>query len=297
MGVFDGSSDRTKYENIKSVTIPNTVKKLTGKSFAYCANLETVNFEAGSNLSSISNYAFYYSGLKSITLPESVTDIDSQAFYYSALESISLPNNLKYIGSFVFSHTKIKSIKIPDSVTKIGAGAFAYTNLESLHIPNNVSTIGVLGSICITDGCYCLKEITIGSENENFYGNGHNCIVTKDNILLAGCIGTTIPETIERIADNAFRGNKIESIVIPGNVSKIGSRAFADCPELKSVTILSDNYLSFSENAFINCNSELVLYGMGGIREYCEKCKYFHNMDLKYEPISGITEYNGVTEF
>ena len=63
-----------------------------------------------------------------------------------------------------------------------------------------------------------------------------------------------IPEGVEAIADNAFYGAPISSVVIPEGVTSIGHRAFMDCKALTSVSIGSGvGYIG--SLAFYNCTA------------------------------------------
>ena len=66
-------------------------------------------------------------GLKSIEIPNSVTNIDYMAFYgCTGLKSIKMPDNLTAIGSNAFTNCSgLTSIKMPDNLTAIGHGAFS----------------------------------------------------------------------------------------------------------------------------------------------------------------------------
>jgi hypothetical protein len=56
--------------SLTEVTIPATVEKLDGYAFYYCANLEKVNFENDSVLTTIGEYAFWNAtNLNSINYP------------------------------------------------------------------------------------------------------------------------------------------------------------------------------------------------------------------------------------
>ena len=109
-------------------------------------------------------YAFSNrSGLTSITLPNSITNIGSQAFYgCSGLTSITIPNSLTTIeGGTFLGCSGLSSITIPSSVTTIGKSAFhSCSGLSSITIPNSVTTIGDYSfAYCnhITD-IYCFAE-------------------------------------------------------------------------------------------------------------------------------------------
>lgn len=86
----------------------------------------------------------YCSGLTSVTIPKSVTEIGDWAFNKCAgLTSILIPESVTSIGSCAFvGCTGLTSITIPSGVTEIGFCAFyECSSLKSVTIPNSVTTI------------------------------------------------------------------------------------------------------------------------------------------------------------
>ena len=115
-------SPNFKYEiQGDTVTITGCDKKASG-ALIIPATIE------GKPVTSIGNLAFKsrYSGLTSITIPDSVTSIGSGNFYgCTSLTSITIPNSVTSIEFNAFLRcTNLTSITIPDSVTSIRLGTF-----------------------------------------------------------------------------------------------------------------------------------------------------------------------------
>ncbi len=134
---------------ITSITIPASVTALGTVSANYgtfeeCSSLTTVNFEPGSQLQTIGKYAFYNSGITSITIPASVTTIYHAFYNARSLASVTFAENstITNIEGYAFRQTGLTSVTIPNSVTTIGAHAFRQTGLTSVTIPNSVTSIG-----------------------------------------------------------------------------------------------------------------------------------------------------------
>ena len=61
--------------------------------------------------------------------------------------------------------------------------------------------------------------------------------IVVPSVVYIDVAGNYSPYTVESIEDGAFAGCDIESVVINGNVKKIGSDVFANCKKLKKVVI------------------------------------------------------------
>ena len=142
------------------------------------------------------------SGLTSITLPESVTEIGQFAFEdCSGLTSITLPESVTEIGGFAFAECRtLTNITLPKSVMKIGLGAFSSCgNLESIKV----------------------------DENNKVYDSRDNCnaiIEKSSSALIVGCKNTEVPSGVTQIGERAFDGcSGLTSITLPESVTEIRS--------------------------------------------------------------------------
>jgi len=71
--------------------------------------------------------------------------------------------------------------------------------------------------------------------------------------------GTGTHTPLKEIAEEAFVGSMAEIVVVPEGVQRIGSRAFADCPNLYKV-ILSDSDVEIADDAFEDSHYAKVYY-------------------------------------
>ena len=193
------------------------------------------------------------SGMLSIFIPRSVTHIYFGAFYGCPLTTVEIGGPLEYIDAWAFYDcSNLQDINLPNTVTYIGDGAFSgCTRLPSLTIPNSVTTIGESVFYC----CFFLEQLIVEAGNP-VYDSRNNCnaiIETSTNKLIAGCMGTIIPNTVDSIGNYAFAGQRLTSITIPNSVTAIGDYAFFYCYRLTSIGI-SDSLTSIGDYAFSNCS-------------------------------------------
>ena len=211
---------------------------LLSMAFSLTAQAQTlidgINYKLNSETMTASVTWGSYSG--DITIPStvngySVTSIGDYAFTdCEALTSVTIPNSVTSIGEWAFGNCiALTSITIPSSVTSIGWSAFT--------------------------GCTALASISVDSDNTAFDSRDNcNAIIQKaDNTLIVGCKTTTIPNTVTRIGNEAFKNcTALTSIDIPNSVTNIGNDAFSECIGLTTITI-ANSVTSIGDGAFARC--------------------------------------------
>ncbi len=235
----------------------------------------------------------YTGNESSVVIPDSlngriVTEIGSSSFSAkSFIKSVELPETLKIISPDAFKNCSLlEEIVIPSAVSVISEYAFA--GCVSLKQINILSALTVIGH-CAFEGCTSLKEISIPSTQIR-YGAFKNCtslenikflqpVQSMGNQVFDGtawlnsqtegliCIDTVaysytgsdysvvIPDGIRTIADFAFRNTSVSSVIIPDSLYYIGKDAFADCNNLKYLSVPS-SVISIGLNAFGYVNNK-----------------------------------------
>lgn len=126
----------------KSYTVPSSCKTIADWAMIGTQYLEQIDL---GHVTSIGEDAFYYCvGLKSIVIPEGITELKGAVFCYcTSLESVTLPSTLKSIGENCFySCTSLTDITLPEGLEKIEGYAFFHcTSLKALTIPKSVKTL------------------------------------------------------------------------------------------------------------------------------------------------------------
>lgn len=189
--------------------------------YAYYGDADLYTYTIPSNITSIGDFAFSRSNLKSINIPKGVSTIGYAAFYHcDNLNEISIPETVTWIEPSAFSHTgwlnawaantsaddflivgdglliaykgNQKYVEIPDTVETIAPACFlGHSEILGVNIPNSVT---IIGEEAFKD-CTSLQEVH-GAEN------------------------------VVKIQDRAFENTNLKEITIHKYVEQIGVGAF-----------------------------------------------------------------------
>ena len=221
--------------NIKKIVMPDTVTYIGESAFADSSDgvpLEEVVLSK--NLKTIGPWAF--SGcfeLKSIDIPESVTEIENGAFSgcYS-LKNFNVSQNTNF-GDRVF-------------------GDYPWTSIPALSDDYNVWLYDENASdFFVWNGCLFAYR---GSSKTPVIPSGV-CGIGDKVFENSDITGVTIPEGVRYINNGAFENcTSLKNVKIPKSVQKIGGYAFYECSSLSSVTF-SVGLKSIEDNAFGYCEA------------------------------------------
>ena len=215
---------------LAQVTLPSKLTSIECWAFTGCEKLASIAFPG--TLQAIGEEAFAYSGLTSVSLPKSITDLGNRAFLSCEnLTSVNLPDTMTYLGNSAFENCiGLTEVVLPQSMIEVGDGAFyGCENLKTVSFPSNIKTIGD----SVFSGCSSLQDISL-------------------------------PLSLQRIEDRAFSNCKsLANISLPRNLQYIGKGAFSSCSALKEMTI-PDSVKTIGDYAFAYCGGmESVAFGKG----------------------------------
>ena len=233
-------------ESLSSLILPNTVKSIGCKSFYNASKLEFLNI---SNVELLESNAFELSGLKTITIPNKITNIPDYAFSESKLESIIIPSTVSTIGECAFEEIKtLTSVTFNNGLQEIKKEAFKDTKITSVILPNSLTILGE-GAFSGVEG---LASIVLSNKLEK---------ISNDAFKYSSITTIEIPETVTKIGARSFMGcADLEEIVIPSSVKEIGANIFDGCVNLTRVEIKGTIYKT-TTNMFGGCEKleELIL--------------------------------------
>ncbi|MGI6392012.1 MAG: leucine-rich repeat domain-containing protein [Candidatus Izemoplasmatales bacterium] len=244
-GVFYNSSLPSTF------TIPNSVTKIGNGAFQYCSNMQLLTL---SNQIKIIN-PWTFSGcddLTSVTIPDSVTIIGEYAFNgCDGLVTVNFGSNVSLIADAAFSGcAKLGNPQLNNNLRVIHGGAFSGCSLIT-SIEFGEYLIHLSGSAFIEAP---ITSISVHADNQYFDSRTDcNAVVSKkSNILVMGCVNSTIDPTVVGIGPYAFASTAITNITLPANVVTLGAGAFNDCRFLTSITIQGE-VTAIPENCFLYC--------------------------------------------
>ena len=233
-----------------SYTPENTITTVAPWAFAYTPHLKTVSLPEG--VTEIGNGGFLSAGITSMGLPESLKTIAEQAFSSCVnLTSIHIPDGVLQIGRLAFAFDwQLSSITFgkESQLPRIGHSAFAHTGLESFTVPASVSSIAQ-GAFT---GCCNLKALTV-SENSTLESiSAHmftGCDQLESIVFLPGSALTSIQahgfEGLRSLTTLDLRNTKL---------TNIDNFAFRFCESLTTLT-LPDTMVNVGRYAFYYCTS------------------------------------------
>ena len=174
------------------------------------------------------------------------TIVADQAYYNNKdISYVTLPDSIKEIGQFSYARSSIKSIVLPEGLEQISYGAFYHCdNLDYITIPKTVKKIEPK----VFKFTKWMNDFESGAGDGDFLVSGDSLIAYRGNSA-----EVEIPDGIRLIASQAFADHpEIESVTFPESVEYIGEEAFYNCTSLASINLENTKLIAAEDRAFYN---------------------------------------------
>ena len=195
---------------------------------------------------------FKDTSVKSVYVPDSVTQIDAAFSECKTLEKIRLPKKLNRLAELAFYDcNNLKEVNIP-SIDKLRAQTFEdCQKLEKVTFEEGLEEIMYR---CFA-GCYKIKSVTFPSSLRIIGDEAFNCCDELEEINLnegLKYIGSfafenvpaktlIIPSTVEFIENSAFYKNKFETVIFKPNkeqrILEFDDELFDNCDFIKNIFV------------------------------------------------------------
>lgn len=233
-----------------NITLPETVTGSDGKTYT----ITEIGNEAFMGCRALGNYQGI--GLTGITLPATIERIGEGAFAYTSLRTVNLPEGLTEIPVGCFGNSQyIDNIVLPSTVKSIGRLAFANCyiseSIDGVSVKSGIKNITLnegletIGNNAFY-GCQNLSEIALPSTVTNIGAMAFNT---------TGLTTFNFTPAITVIGEKAFGNNtNMKEITVPGTVKAISNGMFTACRGLVTVT-LEEGIETIGAEAFYDCRN------------------------------------------
>jgi len=262
---FEGASSLAVIGNsafantsIRTIVIPRSVEHIGASAFSTSSNAErgssfaSIEFEIGSNLTTIGSGAFTGTSITSIVFPSKLESIPSFLFNnVTTLTNVKFESggkNIASIGSGAFANTRISSIIIPANVERIYGNAFRnIRTLTTVHIPDGITRIA--------QGAFANNPALVNltfDNSEAYRLVGNTVIRNSDDTAIVGTRKSVLSSCVTNIASETFSGMGLVGVIsIPNSIVNIGWGAFANNQGITDFVIEDGSNLEvIGDNAF-----------------------------------------------
>ncbi|MCM1286159.1 MAG: leucine-rich repeat protein [Acetobacter sp.] len=189
-----------------TVTLPSTLKYISGEGAFQRSTIRSINFPEGLELISSKSFSGTVFANTDIVLPDSLKYIENQSFYESNISSVSIGSQTN-IMSADFSEYGV-DINVHEYEKNELQNPFAKTELKDITLRGNNPYITVHDGALYTYDMKTVLAVPFGEEDqyEDFY---------------------EMPGSVDHIAKYAFSTAYIDTVIFNSKIEKISSLAFS----------------------------------------------------------------------
>lgn len=278
-----------------SVKLPSSVHTVHGRAFENCTDLVSVQLPV--SLTRLAQAVFSNcSRLEVLHIPSKVATIGEAAFadcralkrfevaadnqHFTAVDGVlyskdtatllklpdtravyTFPRAVRRFLPEAFQYNRhITDIVLPPGIAEIPNHAFVNcTALREFKVPAAVASIG----LSAFSGCTALDAFLVEKGNLQYVAVD-GVLYSADTTVLVKCpevkTAITIPNSVAHIGSLAFSDCiQLKTVTLPAKVSSIGMSAFVKCTALETVKLLSDHPVVIQTGAFAGLGQSVTI--------------------------------------
>lgn len=241
--------------NLRSMDLPEMVETIGNYAFKNTVRMSNLHIPFNSRLRSIGNFAFAFSGLRAIDLPQNLSIVNGSVFYgATSMVKINVNKNNAYFLSddgVLFNKTKSNIVaypagksgvyELPEITETINEYAFAFTKMQGIDlkhvkiIKDSAFILSSLETVSLPDTLISLGVNGFSyNYNLSFVDLGRGITTIPENSFLANIAlkNISIPSQMTEIGPGAFKRSGVENIEFnkESTLRIIGYEAFYGCP-------------------------------------------------------------------
>lgn len=264
-------------DNLTTVSLPDGVTSIGEEAFKECSSLTTINLP--NSITTIGANAFNGTKLTGpLNIPSSLVSLGDNAFHGCGgiTGTLVFPAAMENISTNVFAGCSgIEEIVLPRGVLTIGAGAFNNcSGVQRLWLTNSIQSIGANAF----NGMKSLKKVYFSGTilewetGIQWADKGYQIgvAITTNEETASGSCGEALTWSLNSAGDLTVSGtgdmadftatgapwaeyrDQVKLVIVGQGVTSIGSSAFQDCKNLKTVS-LPGSLTALGEAAFLRC--------------------------------------------
>ncbi len=294
-------------ETITSVVMHSGITEIGNDAFARCDNLTSAPLLSG--LEKVGDFAFFASGLTSITIPTTVTSLGEYAFGDTQITAITVPANIKTIPRYCFYGCySLKNVTIANGVEYIKAYAFSNSgSYDRIVLPPSILDISdyvfqdveKIENFVFNVTCY-ESDLEIDYDNDEYPRFGWLFYSPfYDNVQIGKLI---VGGNVKYIPEGFAYGAIIEEVVLPNNIVAIGENAFEDCI-IEKPLVIPNSVKTICEFAFwyttvseITLPETLETIEDDAFEDFVAETVYYNCKNCVFELRPEKTEIEGIYE-
>ena len=264
-------------DNLTTVSLPDGVTSIGEEAFKECSSLTTINLP--NSITTIGANAFNGTKLTGpLNIPSSLVSLGDNAFHGCGgiTGTLVFPAAMENISTNVFAGCSgIEEIILPRGVLTIGDGAFNNcSGVQRLWLTNSIQSIGANAF----NGMKSLKKVYFSGTilewetGIQWADKGYQIgvAITTNEETASGSCGEALTWSLNSAGDLTVSGtgdmadftatgapwaeyrDQVKLVIVGQGVTSIGSSAFQDCKNLKTVS-LPGSLTALGKAAFLRC--------------------------------------------